>query len=82
MSNLSLPLRSRFSRGPSATSSGQPLVPSSSSDVVLNSATAVTLSSDRAGSLASAPNHGHSVNENVVPLVEPLEPAPQMEKGK
>ena len=31
---------------------------------------------DEAGSLALVPNHGHSVNEDPVTLVEPFELAP------
>ena len=38
--------------------------------------------SDEAGSLAPVPSHGHSVNVEAITHVEPLEPAPWMDKGK
>ena len=37
---------------------------------------------DKAGSLASIPSHGHSVNEDAITPVEPLKSTPRMEKGK
>ena len=75
-SNLPPPMRSRFSHGPSAASGRQPLVPSSSPDVVPIFPAAVAPSSDGAGSLVPIPNHGHSVNKDVVPPMRPLDPAP------
>ena len=81
-SNLPPPLRSRFSSGPGAASGGQPLVSSSSSVVVPTPATVMNPLSDEIGSLVSAPSHGHSVNKDPVTSMEPLEPAPRMDKGK
>ena len=81
-SNHPFPSRSRFSRGPSAASGRQPLVFSSSPDVVPTSTTIMNPSSDEVGSLAPVPSHGHSVNKDVVTPTEPLEPVPQMDKGK
>ena len=37
---------------------------------------------DEVGLLVSTLSHGHSVNKDLVILVKPLEPAPQMDKGK
>ena len=82
LSNLPPPLRSRFSSGPSAASDEQSLVSSSSLVVVPTSVAIVTPPSDGVGPLAPAPCHGHSANEDVVPPVEPLEPARRMDKGK
>ena len=76
LSNLIPPSRSRFSRGPGAISSRQPLVLSSSHVVVPTPATVMNPMSDEVGSLAPVPSHGHSVNEDLVTSVEPLEPAP------
>ena len=50
--------------------------------MVPTSTTVVTPSSDRVGSLALVPNHGHSVNVDVVPPAAPFEFAPHMDKGK
>ena len=71
LSNLPPPSKSRFSHGPSATSGGQPLVPSS----VMVPALIVVLtpSLNGAGSLALVPSHGYKVHEDGVPLVEYLE---------
>ena len=81
-SNLPPPPKSRFSRGPGAASSEQPLVPSSSPIVVPTSIAILNPLSNEASSLAPVPSHGHSVNENIVTPAEPLEPAPRMDKGK
>ena len=66
------PPRSIFSHDLDAASGGQSLVPFSSPTVVPTSVVVVTTLSDGLGSVASAPSHGHSVNEDA----EPLEPTP------
>ena len=80
MSNLPPLPRSRFSHGPNAASSGQPLVPPSAMFLAL--VTVVSPSPDGVGSLALIPSYGHCVNEDADPLPESLEPAPRMDKGK
>ena len=74
-SNLPHPPRSR---GPDA---GQLLVPSSPA-VVSTPVAAANPLPFRAGSLVPASSHGHSVDEDPVTLVDPIEPAPQMDRGK
>ena len=75
-SNLHSPLRSRFSRGPSAASGKRPLILSSSLVVVSTPTAVVNPPSNKAGSLAPVPSHGNNVNKDPVTSVESFEPTP------
>ena len=77
-SNIPHPLRSSVSRVPST---GQSMV-SPYLTVVPTPVVTVNPPPNGAGSLVFAPSHGHNVSENPVTSVEPLEPTPQMDKGK
>ena len=73
LGNLHPLSRSRSSCSSGATSSGQPPAPSI---VVPTPAAIVTPSLDGAGSLPLVSNHGHRVQEDVVPTSESLEIPP------
>ena len=79
LSNLPPPLRFKFSRCLGAALGRQPLVPPSA---VVPALLLLSHSPDGAGSLTPIPSHGHSVNEDVVPHAESLEPNTRMVKGK
>ena len=81
-SNLPHPPRSRVPQGPGVASGGQPLVSSSSPVVVPIPAAALNTLPNMADSLVPIPSQGHSVNKDLVTLVEPFESTPQVDKGK
>ena len=66
----------RFSLISGATSGGQPLISFLFPIVVLTPAAIMNPLFDEAGFLVPVLSHGHNINEDLVTLVEPLEPAP------